>query len=546
MLNLLTIITNKKNLFFYLILFLAVAICYYNSFQVPFIWDDEVMIVQNDLIKSLNNIPSIFLSSPFGEIAGKNSFYRPIQTLTYTFDYALWGMNPIGFHFTSTLIHFINALLLFWFLGIITKTNSLYPAYLPLLGALLFTVHPLNVEAVTYLSGRGDLLCFFFSMLCLISFILGNKKKSLLIYLLSHLFYILSILSKENAVIIPLLLTGYFFILNGESKKKQSHISLILLNLVMIFYIIFRFLSINDSSRQALSLIAESSLWERCITLPHILATYLRLFFIPYNLHMEYHFVIKDIVNLKFLLDIFILGGLLYLLFRILKNNKIVFLWVGWFLTSLLPVLHIPVPLASTLREHWLLIPSVGLIVIFVLFFEKALTYFFNKKILKKSYIIFYSIVLIVLGGVTILRNQDWQEPLSLYLHDVRLEPNSFLLHNNIGVIYFRNKNYSEAKKFFIRAIEVAPGNGYSMAFNNLGVISQRWEKDLEKAKYYYRKSIDLAQDYQAYQNLITILIREKKIIETKKLSEEALKKYPYDVPLKQFYMKLSQYKNKD
>ena len=88
----------------------AIVICYGITIQGPFLWDDEEMVVNNPSIKSIQSIQHIFQSSAFGESFNPSKFYRPIQILTYSLDYIMWGMNATGFHLTSIfyIAHFVS------------------------------------------------------------------------------------------------------------------------------------------------------------------------------------------------------------------------------------------------------------------------------------------------------------------------------------------------------------------------------------------------------------------------------------------------------
>ena len=199
---------NKKKLFYYSAIFLiaaAVILCYINTLQNPFIWDDEEIIVNNYLIRNWKNAPEMFKTSVFGENLGKIGFYRPLQLFSYSIDYSFWKLNPIGYHISNIIFHLLNVLLVFFLLiklGI--KRNFSFFA------SLLFAIHPINTEVVTYISGRGDLLFLFFSLLCFIFFINGTKGKQWH-YFVSVILFILAILSKENAIVIPFIILVYYY-----------------------------------------------------------------------------------------------------------------------------------------------------------------------------------------------------------------------------------------------------------------------------------------------------------------------------------------------
>ena len=147
---------SKSKIF--LLFFLLAGIVYFNSFWVKFIWDDEALIVKNYLIRDFSHIFEIF-TTPISFMQ-KTSFWRPLQILSYCFDFFLYKFNYRGYHLTNILLHIIVGILFFYL--------SLY--FIPdkkicVFSCLLFLLSPLWVEVVTYISGRADLLVAIFCIL---------------------------------------------------------------------------------------------------------------------------------------------------------------------------------------------------------------------------------------------------------------------------------------------------------------------------------------------------------------------------------------------
>ena len=105
------------------ILIIAIAI-YSNTLKNGFVYDDESTIVNNTLIKDFSNISKLFTKEYF--ISSAEASYRPVVTFTYFLDYAIYGLNPYGFHLTNLILHAINGVLLYIFLtSLITHHSSL-------------------------------------------------------------------------------------------------------------------------------------------------------------------------------------------------------------------------------------------------------------------------------------------------------------------------------------------------------------------------------------------------------------------------------------
>jgi len=191
-----------------------------------FLWDDKYFIVDNPHLRGPNFLKTVF-SSPFGGSAGLDKgsrelekaqiFYRPLTSLSYWIDYQIWGMNPAGFHLTNILVHTANSLLV---LAIFLELGAgLAPAFF---SALLFSVFPVHFESVCWISGRTDLLAFFFAALSVYCFLKYRKSRRQLSLVLSGVLFLGSILAKESAVVLPVLLA---LILFRDGKKGRAILS---------------------------------------------------------------------------------------------------------------------------------------------------------------------------------------------------------------------------------------------------------------------------------------------------------------------------------
>ncbi|MCP4049644.1 MAG: tetratricopeptide repeat protein [bacterium] len=517
---------------------LLVLICYFNIITTPFLWDDEVMIVANPMIKSFKNIIYIFTSSAFGQKASIGKFYRPVQIISYIIDYKLWKLNPVGYHLTNILIHTLNSLLIFYLLVKINIRKNL-----AFIIAVIFAVHPVHIESVTYISGRGDALFLLFSLICFIFFIWGKTKKWY--YPLSLITFILAFISKENAVTIPVIIAAYVFIYKKQSKQDLLQIIwLLLINTVMIAFAGIRVLPAIGKST-TLSMIASAPLWSRIATVPHILFKYFSLLLFPFNLHMEYHFYQESLLNPYLLLGVPLILVISALIMKYLKSSGT--FWLLWFFIALGPVYNVILPLASTIREHWLYLPSTGFIALCCIIIDKVLKIILKNR--KQKTIILISVAVplffvIYFSTCTIIRNIDWKTPVALYEHDLKYEPNSFLLHNNVGVEYFRMGKFKKAKEAFSNSIAASPGGGYSTAYNNLGVILEQ-EGNVEMAINHFRYSIERGQYELAYINLCRILLRQNKHTEAIDIMEKGAMIHPRN-PKILYLLGFSYYINKD
>jgi hypothetical protein len=152
-------------------------------------------------------------------------YYRPLTSLSYGFDYLIWGLNPLGYHAVDLGLHVVVCVLVF-FVTLELSGGSRLAAWL---SALLFAAHPINVEVVPVVANRQDVLASVFLMSSLVGFLMYRSAKRGgrgLLYL-SFVFYVLALASKELAVLLPCLILAYAFIFARDASLSRRVIGAI-------------------------------------------------------------------------------------------------------------------------------------------------------------------------------------------------------------------------------------------------------------------------------------------------------------------------------
>lgn len=137
----------------------AAFFVYFNALGNDFAYDDNVQIKKNPYITSFKYLNDIFTKNvwAFRGVEGISNYYRPMMTLPYLLNYQAFGLNPFGFHLTNILFHLMATLLVF-LLGRRLLSNDL----MAFMAALLFAVHPIHTESVTWVAGLTDVNCAVF------------------------------------------------------------------------------------------------------------------------------------------------------------------------------------------------------------------------------------------------------------------------------------------------------------------------------------------------------------------------------------------------
>ncbi len=501
-----------------LIIIMGFAV-YSNSFNSNFFWDDGLLIKNNEYIRSWTNLAHLFTKDiGSGGGTGKTyTSYRPLQMVTYMVDYSLWTLNPKGYHLTNILLHISAALGVYWLINMIFREN-----WLSLLTGLLFVVHPIHTEAVTYISGRADPLALLFMLLCFIFYIKSYGSKGMGAPILMLLSYAFALLSRENSLILPVLLLLYHY---SFKKKVRIEKFLPVAGLAAV-YIVLRATVLK--ALLAADVAHTTTLFQRLPGFFVAVATYSKLLFLPFDLHMEYGLKLFPWGNFKAILGIIIVCAVLIYVFRRKNNDQLVFFSILWFFITLLPVSNL-YPINAYMAEHWLYLPSIG----FFLIMAKAISIGATlprrqaggcPPLLKILTIIFTVGLFAFYSYLTIKQNTYWQDPIHFYERTLKYAPDSSRAYNNLGANYNAVNQKEKAVTAYQRAIDITPKN--TDAYYNLGNIYSDLGKK-EEAMAAYKKVIKIKPDYaQAHNNLGNIYADMNK-------KEEAVASYKKAITIK-------------
>jgi Flp pilus assembly protein TadD len=428
----------------------ATCAVYANAFGNAFVWDDLPLIVENPRIKSWHALPALFSSNLFaGGVL--SSYYRPLQGFSYLVDYELWGLSPAGFHLTATALHAATAVLLYR-LGV----ALLGDARAALAGALLFAVHPVHTEAVTYLAGRSDPLSALALLVALLAYARGRT-------LLAMTAFAASLLAREAAVgLVPLLV-----VVDLALGRRPSGRRVLPFLAVLAGYVAVRVAVVGATPVPMPT--ASIPLWRRALTMLPVVVDYLRLLVVPTALHMERLVAAATSpFESRVLASAVLLAALVGAAVAWRRGAWPVAFAVGWFFVALLPVANV-VPLATFMAEHWLYVPSMGLFLASGYGLSRLAT-----RIGAGGALALTAVLVLVYGSLTVRRNQDWRDARTLFESTVRLSPGSARAHANLGLAYEDAGERERARSEYERAIALAGGAPESAGpHNNLGNLDR-------------------------------------------------------------------------
>lgn len=444
---------QKKTEFFkiqfvkvYLLLIVVTSITYFGTFQNEFSsYDDPTMIVNNIDIRDLspNSVGNFFTRSYL-------LHYHPLTTLSFAIDYAIYGLKAWGFHLTNLILHIINVLLLFHLIFRFSRSTLISG-----ICSLIFSVHPMNVEAVAWATARKDILfsSFYFFALIFYDKYNGNKINIKSFYL-TGLFFLLSLLSKSSAVTLPLVLLVMDFY-KQRSDKKNSFLEKIPLLILSFAAGILSIITQQETIGTAVAL--GYSIVDRIILLFYSIGFYFTKFFVPFELSVIHLFPQK--AGLFFDKEIYFLASigfcLLIILLILIKKRNVIFYSILTFVILLLPVLQL-IPFAqSVVAERFAYLPY-ALVFLFIPLAVVNQGAFANPT--TKAMIKIVSVVIIfALSVLSIQRVSVWKNGSSLYEDALQKNPNSSMVLTMCGIAKLESADYSRALNFFSRAVENDP-----------------------------------------------------------------------------------------
>lgn len=518
-----------------LLIFVLSMALYTNTLNNGFVYDDAFTVVGNNLIKSISNIPRLFNKDYF--LLSGETTYRPVVTLSYFLDYAIFGLNAWGFHLTNALLHAINGCLLYFFLISLKGRCTREQGTWALMASLLFVSHPVLTEAVNAISFREDLLAFLFYMAAINLYIhlrsVSNTFRSLL-YGGTCLLYLLALLSKEMAITFPLVVCLYEWIYGNKERGVAALFNLYNLGYVAITlcYLYIRFYLFYNE----VDLVRPAwQLTERLQTLPWMLASYLKLTIFPFSLSADYAISpVKTATMFTLIAPAVIILSLLFLALSVIWKKKEIAFCILFFLITLLPVSNI-IPIGNPFAERYLYLSAIGITSIIGLgIYEVGNAY-------KKQ--VFFALVIVSLFSVlTVKRNQVWHDELSLWTDTLRKAPNSPRAHYAMGTVYASKDRLDEAIQEYEESIRISPY--FPEAFNALGLAYYKkgmkkegeeaiiaasnvrglinyYKKGLvEDATQHYKKALEIDPSHRDARYNLALLYHEQG------RTEEAIKEY--------------------
>ena len=502
------------------IIALVVTVCFMPTLNNGFVnWDDEVNYTENLHYRglSLRHLSWMFAGS------FDSGLYMPLTWLTLGLDYILWEMNPAGYHLTNLLLHVLNSLLFFYLILIFLKRFSGTPLMndafgiqvCAAVGALFFAIHPLRVESVAWLTERRDVLSGFFYLLTVLAYLrMKDREIKRTIrrrwFFLSLFFFICSLLSKPWGITLPVVfLILDIYPLGLVSGNRERFTKLRKLSIEKIPYLLLSFISmgltvIAEKQIVTVQSVTFHEIVARCMQAAYGLCFYLWKTLIPVRLSPIY--LIDNPLNPYDFPYLFCaLAVLVITVSLILLRHRWPWALTAWIcyaviVSPFLGLFHRGHHIAADRYTYISCLPFGVLVAAGMAMLRRSWQ---NQRIpsaIKLWAVWGWVICFITYSMLTVYQIHVWRDSRSLWRHMLKLDPEHYIAHNNMGDILMNDGRLNDAVTHFAEALRFNPD--LWPAHINMGTAYAQQGK-VEKAVFHYTESIRINPNAdEAYFNL--------------------------------------------
>jgi Tfp pilus assembly protein PilF len=407
-------------------------------------YDDGVYITENPHVTGGITRQSIAWAFTSGTYV---SYWHPLTWLSHMLDCEIYGLNPLGHHITSMLIHIVNSLLLFWLLQ--KTTGAIWKSAFV---AAIFALHPLHVESVAWAAERKDVLSGLFWMLTMLGYAHYVKKPGVSRYMLVAAAFVMGLMSKPMAVTLPfvLILLDYWP-LNRIQNSKFSILNSIY-EKVPLFVLSAAVCVITVVAQKHAGALVSTKTWPLYIRPINALGCYFNYvvkIVYPKGLAVLYPLP-EDIMSAAAAVA---LAGIVVLL-ALGRGRRWLVAGLLWYLGTLVPVVGLVQSGAQIMADRYTYLPSIG---IFIIIVWGAAELFVKLRYAKGAAAIAVAASLIVMVLLTRIQTSYWKNTASLYERAIAVTKNNFVMLSNYGQYLCEEGKYNEAIRYSQEAARIRP-----------------------------------------------------------------------------------------
>jgi tetratricopeptide (TPR) repeat protein len=475
-----------KNLTALAALAALVFLIYSNVLNGPFIFDDGMYIATNQQIKDLS---LLWPPSP-----------RYLTFLSFALNYAVGGLDTFGYHFFNVAVHAVNSALVFALATILFNTPLMkekgfdgYACPAAIAASFLFAAHPVQTQAVSYITQRFASLTALFYLLSLVSYLkwrTSENNSRFIFYAIAFFSAMAAQFTKETGFTLPavMVLTEFVFFrrTKGTGRRAAALLPFLLVMAIVPFLLFGQEFSagsgtgVSETTRRIQLRDLESvSAHDYLATQFRVMATYLSLLVLPVGQNIDYDYPLlrsfllpEVILSAALVASVFILG--VYLLVRGRSGRSGCFLMAGYgiiFFFMAISVESSIIPINDVIYEHRLYLPDAGAAIFFSALLMGVFAFLRNRSVLKASALAWAvcvtAAIAVPLSAATWSRNNLWADEVLFWRDAAAKSPQKARVRNNLGNVLYKKGLAAEGMAEFRKAAELAPS--FADARYNLG-----------------------------------------------------------------------------
>jgi protein O-mannosyl-transferase len=470
-----------KTLFIILFLISALYITYHDALNNDFqSWDTKAYVVDNVHITAFTweNIQWMFT-------AFYKSNWHPLTWLSHATDYALFGLNPWGHHLVNLIIHALNSILFFWLVIVLitfkhAREHSSWLASVDnktllaaSIAALFFAIHPQHVESVVWVAERKDVLCLFFILLALLSYVFYNAaqtaKARFYGYFSTLLCFVLALLAKPMAVTFPvILLLMDVYPLNRTPltacypRSVVSYQKLLIEKLPFFGFTLFSVILTLLAQQNAIPSVDLLGIQIRLLNAFNSLIFYISKFifpiglspYYPYPSYSSFHEYYPSLIPVIATVLITFVCGYLW-------TQKKYYWLIAWlfYLVTLSPVIGLIQVGTQAAADRYVYLPTLPFYILLGVGIATFLYSHKTNKLMKLGVILGIVFYGAMLGQWTQKQTIIWRNDLTFWDHVVKYAPDRAFPHFRLGTVYFEIGYYEKALEHYHQAVFLEPEN---------------------------------------------------------------------------------------
>ena len=468
-------------------------------------WDDSGYILENSHIRTLSFAT---MRWAFGEYY--LNYWAPLTWLSLALDYAVWGVNPVGYHLTNTILHAFSTGVSF-LVGLelvkalrpkFLQNDTVAPAFgipLPILcsvlAALLFGIHPLRVESVAWATERKDVLGLFFGLPALLCYLrhtqaidssqLSSHRIAYRNYMLSLVFFTLSLASKSLMITLPLLL----MVLDWYPLKrlKSAGVTAVLIEKAP-FLLLSCGAAILTMSAQAKAIEPVDS-HTKILNAFKSVVEYMKLTVWPIDLSPFYvHPGSIPGMPVAYLLPVVVVTTItICCALAIRKQPVFMAVWLVY-LISLLPFLGFTQVGAQSMAGRFTYLAGLPLAMLLATGVTRLFSKFYGSRGAAVSLGAGVVLMLLFNGYLTVREISFWKDDVTLWTRVIELQPNTGRAYSQRSQVYRAKRNYPKALADISKALAIAESKGYRAMYEiyleRAGILAEMGEFDRAIADY--------------------------------------------------------------